>query len=208
MTAAPDDVGALWLQTLQRAVGRASHDVKDALNGISVNLEVIRSRAARADTPASSVARFGDAATQQYERLTTLIDAVLTLGRAEREPADIVATLHRVATLCSASASSGDATVRIIADGASRSTLTRVHGDALRLALAAPLLDLVAGADRSKQASEVQCTVRSGDDAVEVVMSAEGRTARMPEAVGSVTRAAGVHWTQGEQVLTLAFPRA
>ena len=57
-TAAPVDVGALWLLTLQRAVGRASHDVKDALNGVSVNVEVVRSRAARPEAPATAVAQF------------------------------------------------------------------------------------------------------------------------------------------------------
>ena len=37
-----EDIGALWLHTLQRAMARASHDVKDALNGVSVNMEVIQ----------------------------------------------------------------------------------------------------------------------------------------------------------------------
>jgi hypothetical protein len=45
LPATSDDVERLWLAALQRAIGRASHDVKDSLNGVSVNLEVIRSRA-------------------------------------------------------------------------------------------------------------------------------------------------------------------
>src|SRR5215207_3621711 len=98
------DAGVLWLAALQRALGRASHDVKDALNGVSVNVEVIRGRAAKAGAPASAVGQFADAAAQQLERLTSLIEAVLALGRPEREPADVVATLRRVAALCSASA--------------------------------------------------------------------------------------------------------
>src|SRR6476620_8581187 len=102
------DAGALWLAALQRALGRASHDVKDALNGVSVNLEVIRSRAARPDAPAAAVAPF-DAAAQQLERLTTLLEAVLALGRIEREPADVGITLRRVAALCGASSSAADA---------------------------------------------------------------------------------------------------
>src|SRR6266536_1097620 len=103
---AAEEVGALWLATLQRALARASHDVKDALNGLSVNLEVIRGRAAKAGEPAASVGQFADAAGQQLERLTTLIEAVLALGRPERDPVDVAVTLRRVATLCSASASS------------------------------------------------------------------------------------------------------
>src|SRR5215218_6101736 len=110
---APVDAGVLWLAALQRALGRATHDVKDALNGVSVNLEVIRSRAARVDAPASAVAPFAEAAAQQLERLTTLLDAVLALGRIERHPADVGITLRRVAALCSASNAASDARVTV-----------------------------------------------------------------------------------------------
>src|SRR4051812_15243061 len=101
-SAAAADAGVLWLAALQRALGRAAHDVKDALNGLSVNLEVVRSRAARADAPASAVAPFANAAAQQLDRLTGLLDAVLALGRSEREPADVGITLRRGAGPCSA----------------------------------------------------------------------------------------------------------
>src|SRR5450631_2998912 len=106
---APEDVGALWLVTLQRAIGRASHDVKDALNGVSVNLEVIRSRSMRPDTPASAVTKFGDAAAQQLERLTTLIEAILALSKADRADADVGITLRRLTAVCGASSSMADA---------------------------------------------------------------------------------------------------
>ena len=46
---------ALWLETLQRICGRAAHELKGALNGASVNLEVVRSRATRAEALASSI---------------------------------------------------------------------------------------------------------------------------------------------------------
>ncbi len=202
------DVGALWLRTLQRAVGRASHDVKDALNGVSVNLEVIRSRAARPDTPATAVAQFGEAAGHQLERLTTLIEAVLALARSEREPADVAVTLRRVGTLCGASASSSDAAIRIDVDSALESSLTRISGDVVRLAITAPLLEFVAGTDRFTPASDVMCTVLGDEDAVRVVISAADRRATMPEGIADAVRAAGVRWTEGKLDLTLIFPRA
>jgi signal transduction histidine kinase len=204
---APDEVGALWLQTLQRAVGRASHDVKDALNGVSVNLEVIRSRSARADAPASSVAQFGEAAAHQLERLTNLTEALLSLARVEREPADVGVTLRRVATLCDASASSHDAPVALV-DDLTGSALTRVHGDAVRLAITAPLLEIVAGADRLHRATEVTCTIGSDDDVIRVVIAATDRRAVMPDSIAETLRGAGVRWTEGERELSLAFPRA
>ena len=212
---AAGDVAVLWLATLQRALGRASHDVKDALNGVSVNLEVIRSRSARAEVPAATVAPFAAAAGQQLERLTTLVEAVLALGRAERDPADVAVILSRLAALCGASSSSADADV-VVELGDVESTLTRVPGDAVRLALAAALLDVVTGSDRSNRASPVRCRLSEGEGATIVTIGATGRRAAMPEAVADAVRAAGVRWTEAMREdagaesndLSLAFPRA
>ncbi len=212
---AAEDVGVLWLATLQRALARASHDVKDALNGVSVNLEVVRGRASRPDTPAAAVAQFAESAGQQLERLTTLLEAVLALGRAERQPVDVAVTLRRVATVCGASASSADAEV-LVEVGDVESAVTSVHGDAVRLALAAPLLALVAGTGGRTRATAVRCHVAAREGATVVTISAAGRPAAMPEAVAEAVRAAGVRWTGSEQGdaaartndLSLVFPRA
>ena len=206
-TSASEEVGALWLLTLQRAVGRASHDVKDALNGVSVNVEVVRSRAARADAPAAAVAQFAEAAGHQLERLTTLIEAVLALARPERSPADVGVTLRRVVTICGASASSGDAAVALVDSGAMGSMQTSVHGDVVRLALLAPLLDIITGTDRAHRLSDVTCTIAGTPDVVQVVIAAEGRRGAISDDVADVLRGAGVRWTGGDEV-SLAFPRA
>jgi hypothetical protein len=205
---AQEDVGALWLHTLQRAIGRASHDVRDALNGVSVNLEVIRSRAVRPDVPASAIAQFGEAAAQQLERLTNLIEAILALSRPERSPADVGLTMRRVTVLCAASSSPADAEVRMIDESSVGSTMTRVRSNVVGLALLAPLLDVIAGSDKANRASEVTCRLAGDDGAVLVVIAATDRHATMPEGVADVVRAAGVRWTEGELDLSLAFPRA
>ena len=204
---APDDVGALWLLTLQRGMARASHDVKDALNGVSVNLEVIRSRSARPDAAASVIAPFAEGAGQQLEWLTTLIEAILALTRPERVPADVGLTLRRVVTVCGASSSSADADVTIVDAGGGDAALTRVREDVVRLALMAPLLELVTGADRSRRASDVSCMLGGDDEVVQVVLAAADRRASMPDGIADAARAAGVRWTDGEQELSLAFPR-
>lgn len=201
------EIGALWLSTLQRAMARASHDVKDALNGVSVNLEVVRSRADRPDAPAAAVAQFAEAAGQQLVRMTTLVEAVLALSRVERDPADVGVTARWIAVLCGASASSADAAVELRVDGTGGSTVTRVRGDAVRLALAAPLLDAVAGSDRYNRASPVQVALDGDGPSVLVTIGAAGRRVVMPAAVAAAVCAAGVRWTETEQHLTLAFPR-
>ena len=204
-SAAPADAGVLWPVALQRALARAAHDVKDALNGVSVNLEVVRSRASRADAPASAVAPFADAAAQQLERLTGLLDAVLALGRSERGPADVGVTLRRVAALCSASNAASDArvTVREALVGDAR---TSVATAVVRLALIAPLLAAVASR-RGESREAVICEVTGDDDALVVRLRAD-RPVRMPADAAEVLRAAGVRWTASAHDLSVVFPRA
>ncbi|MEO6528903.1 MAG: hypothetical protein ABIP93_19960 [Gemmatimonadaceae bacterium] len=203
---APVDAGLLWLAVLQRAVGRASHDVKDALNGVSVNLEVIRSRAERPDVPAAAVAPFAAAAAQQLEKLTTLLDAVLALGRIERDPADVGITLRRVAGLCGASSSAADSAVTVH-DNVSGDARTRVPGDAVRLALAAPLLDAVVGTTGGPRASAVVCEL-TGDGTSLVVRMCADRPIQLPSDVAETLRVAGVRWIEAPNDLSLVFPRA
>ena len=204
-----EQAASLWLATLQRALARASHDVKDSLNGVSVNLEVIRSRAARPDAPASAVAPFAEAAAQQLERLTTLLDAVLALGRPERHPVDVALTLRRVVAVCSASSSNADAAVEMREhEGAlERGTVTRVTGGIVRLALAAPLLAAVTGTAHAGRASAVWCALDANEVDVMVTMGAAGRRTSMPESVADVVRGGGVRWTESQD-LSLAFPLA
>ena len=202
------DARVLWLAMVQRLMGRAAHDVKDSLNGVAVNLEVIRSRAARDGVPASAVAPFADAAGQQLERLTTLLDALLAVARPERDPVDVGVALRRVAMLCAASGSASDAGV-LVEGVPADDAMTGLPGEVVRLALAAPLLDAVHG--EGQPASPVRCALRVAPAEVFVTITADGRRVAMPPAVGEVARNAGVRWTDGEQdkdALSLAFPRA
>ena len=204
-SAAPADAGVLWPVALQRALARAAHDVKDALNGVSVNLEVVRSRASRADAPASAVAPFAEAAAQQLERLTALLDAVLALGRSDRGPADVGVTLRRVAALCSASNAASDARV-IVREAHVDDSRTSVANDAVRLALTAPLLDAVASR-RGETREAVACELTSEGDALVVRLVAD-RPVLMPTDAADVLRAAGVRWTESANELSVVFLRA
>lgn len=202
---AAGDARVLWLAMVQRLMSRASHDVKDALNGVAVNLEVVRSRAEREGTPASAVAPFAGAAGQQLERLTSLLEALLAVARPERDPVDVGVALRRVATLCSASAAGGGVAV----EGESgEDAVTGVAGEVVRLALAAPMLEAVSGDEKSVT---VRCVLRLAPTEIHVRMGTEGGRVGMPAAVASVLRDAGVRWADEEQdegVLSLVFPRA
>src|SRR5205814_1523332 len=99
VTAELPSVDALWLDTLQRICTRAAHELKGALNGVSVNLEVVRSRSERSSSPASSVAKFASSATDQLGAVIAMTDALLSLARPSREPVDIGAVIRRLDTL-------------------------------------------------------------------------------------------------------------
>src|SRR6476620_3261945 len=82
-------VDALWLATLHRIFTRAAHEVKGALNGVSVTLEVVRSRSEKPEVPASAVRQFAASASGQLEGVIDMSDAMFSLGRRVREPVEI-----------------------------------------------------------------------------------------------------------------------
>jgi signal transduction histidine kinase len=141
---APDAAAAaverLWLDRLY-AIGRpVAHEFRNALNGVAVNLEVVRSRA-HGDAPAASMARFADTAADQLESLTGLTDALLALVRPVAEPADVADVTARLATLLGAVArpDGGAVILTVVPDGAR--VRTTVSGEALRGLVAGLLLD-------------------------------------------------------------------
>ena len=138
--AAAAAVERLWLDRLY-AIGRpVAHEFRNALNGVAVNLEVVRSRA-HGDAPAASVARFADTAADQLESLTGLTDALLALVRPVAEPADVADVTARLATLLGAVArpDGGAVILTVVPDGAR--VRTTVSGEALRGLVAGLLLD-------------------------------------------------------------------
>src|SRR5215208_2051275 len=127
---------ARWLDALQRLAGRAAHELKGALNGVSVNLEVIRSRAGRANAPASSVSTFADAAAAQLDDVIELSEALLGLSRPSREPVEIGAETRRIIILLSAAARADGR--RLTAEDAAtfdQLGVTSASGSAVRVAV-------------------------------------------------------------------------
>lgn len=133
-------VERLWLDRLD-AIGRpVAHELRNALNGVAVNLEVVRGRAARADAPASSVARFADAAAEQLDALAQLTDALLGLVRRGAAPASLSGALAQLVTLLGAVArpDGGSLSLDVTPDGAA--VVTALPPDAQRALLAGLLL--------------------------------------------------------------------
>jgi hypothetical protein len=150
------DLDGLWLVALEGVVGLAAHEVKDALNGVHLNLEALKSRSAREGAKAEDLRAFSAAAADQMESLSARAESLLFLGRAHRTgagPVDVALTLRHLATLLVPAAKADGRTLTV--EGYQRAALTPVPAHAARLALASGLLALI------QQGGSSRCQIAS-----------------------------------------------
>ena len=199
------ETDAWWNSIVQTIWQRASHDVKDALNGVSVNIEVIRSRATRADLPAAALAPFGEAAGTQAEKLATLLDALLGLARAEREPPDVALIVRRLAVAVSASSSPSDRKIVVDTSGVAGPTTVQVKGEVVRIALAGLLLGAVTSYS-SLGGGPFDCGIFTDGDVVRVRLSNIG-TATRPAPQEEFFQQHGIAIVRDGDTINMNFPR-
>jgi len=98
--AAPPGVesAALWTETLQSLANVVAHDLRNALNAVAVNLEVVRSRSARG-AEASAIAPFASTAATNFETAAAAAEAMLSFVRPEPGRVDVAAVVSRLARL-------------------------------------------------------------------------------------------------------------
>ena len=198
-------VAALWLGVWQHIAGRSAHELKNALNGVSVNLEVVRSRLARAaadpGAAASSTAtRFAEVASAQFELLAVLCEAMLGLGRPSRAPADVAQLLAPLAVLLDAVARSEGGSLVVGGLAVGRSSQVAAPPMLVRLLLAASL-DAAVGRGRA-----VTCRVESERE-VRVRIAWDGLEDAPPLApeIAAAAAASGVGFEAGAHAITLTF---
>jgi len=132
------DLDALWLARLQQVVDLAAHEVKDALNGVVLNVEVTRSRAGNVELPAAAIGPFAEAASAQVETLAQRVESLLFLARSQRGQADVGVTLRHLARLLVPAARADGG--QLVVEGEGQLAPTSAPPVAVRLALAAGLL--------------------------------------------------------------------
>lgn len=133
-----------WLQTLQVLAKRSTHEIRNALNGVSVNLEVVRSRLERGeekgDLTARTVAPFARSASDQLAQLAALTEAMLMLARpASRSPTELDPVVRSAVRLVDAIARSEGHCV-LLSDGAIE-LATSLSGELVRWIVVQMLLD-------------------------------------------------------------------
>jgi hypothetical protein len=195
------DVDRLWLRTLEEVVNRAAHEVKDSLNGVSLNLEVIRSRSTGSGANGQSFATFATfatSATEQLEQLSARTEAVLFLARPARDPADVALTLKHLASLLVPTAKSEGGSLTV--DGYERSTPTGAPAQATRLALAAGLLML------TKEGGDSRCHLDSNGGTVVRFSHESADTCSLDSTVAKAIAEHSISSVRSGPDLILRFP--
>jgi hypothetical protein len=193
---------ALWLETLQQVAGRAAHEIKGALNGVCVNLEVVRNRAASQAAPATGVVRYAEAAAGQLEEVVAMNEALLALTRRPRDLVDVVATAQQLVALLGPAARAEGGSLEIAGAPPGGGSATGAPAVAVRLVLAAAMLRAL------EQRAAATCRVEGADGMVIRVECADGSAIELDPRVAEVAADAGIGIEGGPGGLSLAFPRA
>jgi signal transduction histidine kinase len=151
---------SLWLGALGRLAGRAAHELKNPLNGLALNLEVVRSRSARGGTQGSALAAYADAAASELERAIPLVEALLALARPLSAPVDLRVAMQPLLALYGAIAKAGGGSLAVVYEA--EHMFVNADGDTVR-ALVAEALDVTVGANL-----EVAGMIGESDGAISV----------------------------------------
>lgn len=163
---APETV---WAEALQALADFIAHDFRNALNGVAVNLEVVRARSVRG-ADVTSIAPFATTAAAQFETATAGAEALLGFVRREPEPADVAAIVARLSRLL---ALRGAEQLRV-SDGSEGRARTTVSGDVVRAAVARCVLGSLAATDT------IACEI-DVDDGIFVRITGAMHTLTLPE---------------------------
>lgn len=195
------DAERLWLDTLQSVTARVAHELKGALNGVSVNLEVVRGRSEQPGQPASAVARFATAAATQLDAVIDMNEALLSLGRQARDPVDVTMVLRQLAALLVpvGRAAGSELTVAVGVDGVAAAT--GVPAAVVRSVVGRALLAAIDAGGGDVQLS-------GPDGATVLTVSGRNDAPALDEVMTAAAREAGlIVEVEGTQ-LTLTFPAA
>ena len=109
MTDDPARAKADALDIVREIIRRAGHEIRNALNGVAVNVEVVRSRVAREGAP-TEIASFAERAGAQIGEATALTNGLLAL-------VGVVLAEEARGTLRSATGASGGSRIELMIYG-------------------------------------------------------------------------------------------
>ena len=185
----------IWAVTLQALANLVAHDFRNALNGVAVNLEVVRGRSARG-AESSAIAPFAATAAAQFEAASAAAEALLAFARPEPGDPDVAAIALRLARLVGLRQ---PAKLRVL-DSSNGRARTTVPGDIARAAVARSVLSALDIGDT------ISCEITVGGD-IFLHVTAETRVPPPPdsETVAVISRY-GVRFATRGHTLEVRFP--
>ncbi len=190
-----EEGASAWADAYRRLAERLTHEIRNPLNGAVVNLEVLRSRSARADLSATALQPFAAAAAEETARAISLVESLLMLARRAPAPVDLITVLRPLALVLDAVAARRGGSVAVEQEGAVSSAA--VDGDAARLALVRAVEPAL------ESGVPIRCRIAESGSRLEVCVSG---VAMPPEA-----SSAGVDRTTMRAVdhgVLISFPRS
>lgn len=194
--ARPDARGALlWATALQDLANHVAHDFRNALNGVAVNLEVVRGRTARG-AESSAIAPFAAIAAAQFESASAAAEALLGFTRPEPGYADVRAIVARLVRLTAVRADGALG----LSGGGVPNTQTSAPADAVRAAVARCVLSaLGAGAGAA-------CEITVDDGIFLRITATTGASLSLDPELTAAVLAHGIRITIRGHALELHFP--
>jgi len=192
-----DEAATLWAQTLQSLANVVAHDLRNALNAVAVNLEVVRSRSARG-ADAFAIAPFAASAATNFETAASAAEALLTFVRPEPGRVDVAAVVARLARLLAVRPGAGLQVVDL-SDGRAA---TAAPPDIVRAAVARSVLAAVVAEDGAA------CEIAVDDG---IFLRITGATRVPPPPDSDLVAAAleqGIRIAPRERSIELRFPAA
>ncbi|HUF29681.1 MAG TPA: histidine kinase dimerization/phospho-acceptor domain-containing protein [Gemmatimonadaceae bacterium] len=189
----------LWLYALQRLTAAVAHELRNPLNVVSLNLEVLRGRVSRAHSEVGSLTGFAEAAAAELGVAIRLTDALLAVARPLPAPVEVGGALVPIATLARAVAvAHGGSLAVTLPDGMPPKVAS--GADAVRGALAAVLFEAVQGGET------VRCEAVYEPDAVVVEVAGENEFV-LPDGLAASIEACGIAVQAVPHGIALRMPR-
>ena len=185
----------IWLEAFQALADLVAHDLRNALNAVAVNLEVVRGRSARG-AEAAAIAPFAATAAGNFEIAAAATEALLGLARPEPGRIDVAALLTRLERLL---AISGERRLELT-DRSGGQASSAIPADLIRAVVARSVLAALHASERA--ACEI--TV---DDGIFLRVTGAILVPPMDDSgLVSVARAHGIRFESRGQSLEIRIP--
>jgi len=188
-------VSALWLDEFGRLTGHVLHGLRNGLQGVGINLEVIRSRSEVGSATAADLRVFAANAARQFEDVSAQVEALAFLSKDVPGDAEIDATMRAIVTLLNAG---GDTRVQL--DGGAPQAKAAVSHIAARLIITHVIMSA------AKTGSAVSCALVSARPVTAELRMTPAMTPVLDQEVLTVARALHIRIAANASAVTVTFP--